>query len=645
MELRIRRGLTKTALLLEIILDAFSALAVFGMIIYILFNRVSYFKPFRTYFILIYAGFLPFLAREAILILPDKPDVDLVRVSTELMVSAALGIAVVWGHLATRLYMYPERYSIRGVLSFSRKPAHLLFQLYLCLMAVAFVATWTISGISLGPGLLYPGLYYPLEDARFPGAAVLFGQFFLPLMAGLVVFPFIVYPNFVLFRLRSQLKDQEVRDSLRTFAVVFGAVSGLLLGFHAIGTLGISLIGLGNVLDVILLTIVVRAFRKPSFLKAFLGVVPSFVASAAVREDQTVIVYADQTKKFGPFSRFIVEGVNRGQQVVCFYHGDERLVNDELEKNGVNVSSLILRGSLRLLPLQSLSQHHGYYDEPSDFGILKQLEGEARSQGKEGLRVLLDYGDILRQPLRNVVEHVTDTRWTRPDHFVNILMAFEKEAINNQEALALLKRSVQVLDLAETPEVFSRTLGLTHNQIAGKKILLEYDPLSDLDKMLKAFVAEAASNLERTVVFTRTDGPAQSLVGSAPGLKMLLLTTKVSKPSIERENLVLLPAYDSSLILDSLDKTIETYAEGHFTVIFDNITHMIFMLGQERAYGLVRQALELMISNGITAIFLLNLKAHDQKTISNFESLFDIEIESRPGTRVPEVRKKVRMAL
>ena len=125
---------------------------------------------------------------------------------------------------------------------------------------------------------------------------------------------------------------------------------------------------------------------------------------------------------------------------------------------------------------------------------------------------------------------------------------------------------------------------------------------------------------------------------------MLLLTTKVSKPSIEKENLVLLPAYDSSLILDSLDKTIETYAAAHFTVIFDDITHMIFMLGQERAYGLVRQALELMVSDKVTAIFLMNLKAHDHKMISIFESLFDIEIESRPEARVPEVRKKVSMA-
>jgi MEDS: MEthanogen/methylotroph, DcmR Sensory domain len=618
------------------VLDAVSIAAVFVMIISILLNRLSYFKPFRAYFILIYAAFLVFLPGEAVLLYPELNDRALLV--TQLIVSASVGIAVLWGHLANRLYMYPERYSAKEILSISQKPIRIFYQLYLILMIVVLSGTWVGSGIVVG-GV---SAYYPLEGKTFP--AVSFQPWYLALLSVYVV-AFIAYPNLLLFRLRSQLRDNEIRLALRTFTVVFAMISSLLLSVHAIAGVGFSVISLGNFIDVILLSVVVRAFGKPSFLKAFLGVVPSFVASAAVREDQIVILYGSQTQKYGPFSRFISEGVDKGHQVVCFYNGNEGAVNDAFEKNGVNVSSQILRGNLRLLPLNSLYQHHGYYDEPSDFGILKQLEEEARAQGKEGLRILLDYGDIVRQPLKKVVEHLTDTRWTRTDHFVNVLMAFEKDAINDPEALALLKRSVQVLDLAETPEVFSRTLGLTHIEITGKKILLKYDPLSDLDKMLKAFVAEAASNLERTIVFTRTDGPARSLAGSEPGLKMLLLTTRVSKPSIEKDNFVLLPAYDSSLILDSLDKAIETYSTAHFTVIFDDITHMIFMLGQERAYGLVRQALELMVSDKITAVFLLNLKAHDQKAISNFESLFDIEIESRPETRVPEVRKKVRMSV
>src|SRR5438309_10778750 len=106
------------------------------MIISILLNRVSYFKTFRTYFILIYAGFLTFLVREAILnFAPD--DVGLIQSSTELMITASLGIAGLWGHLSTSLYLYPERYNIREVLASSRYQAHGLYLLYLCLTLVS----------------------------------------------------------------------------------------------------------------------------------------------------------------------------------------------------------------------------------------------------------------------------------------------------------------------------------------------------------------------------------------------------------------------------------------------------------------------------------------------------------------------------
>ncbi|HZD12848.1 MAG TPA: hypothetical protein VE177_04945, partial [Candidatus Binatus sp.] len=241
------------------------------------------------------------------------------------------------------------------------------------------------------------------------------------------------------------------------------------------------------------------------------------------------------------------------------------------------------------------------------------------------------------------VEHLSDLRWTSPDHFNSILMAFQREAINNTEALTTLRTSLQVLDLAETTEIFSRTLGLTRDQITGKKILFEYDPESDVDRILKTLVGETASNLEKTILFTRTDGVASSLGRNEPGLKVLLLTTRVSKMTLEDDNLVLLPAYETSLILDSIDKTIRTYAAAPFTIIFDNITHMIFMIGQERTFNLVRQALELMPSESITAVFLLNIKAHDQKIISDFESLFDVEIQFKAGARIPEIRTKMKV--
>jgi hypothetical protein len=80
-------------------------------------------------------------------------------------------------------------------------------------------------------------------------------------------------------------------------------------------------------------------------------------------------------------------------------------------------------------------------------------------------------------------------------------------------------------------------------------------------------------------------------------------------------------------------------------MIFDNISHQIFTVGTERAYSFVRQALELMVSNRITGVFLLNYPAHDAKTVSMFENLFDLELMSRPGARIPEVRKKLALTV
>ena len=39
-----------------------------------------------------------------------------------------------------------------------------------------------------------------------------------------------------------------------------------------------------------------------------------------------------------------------------------------------------------------------------------------------------------------------------------------------------------------------------------------------------------------------------------------------------------------------------------------------------------------------------NSKAHDQKTMSTFENMFDLEILDKLGKGVPEIRKKIATA-
>jgi hypothetical protein len=262
--------------------------------------------------------------------------------------------------------------------------------------------------------------------------------------------------------------------------------------------------------------------------------------------------------------------------------------------------------------------------------------------GNEGLSVILDYDDFTIRPLQKFVQHLTNPRWTSPDHSLHVLIAFDSTVFRGEEpSLAQLESKIRTLDLSESMDTLSRTVGLSHQEIAGKKLLFEFDPQSDHDQILKSILAEAASNFERTVVFTRKGRPVYSLAQRQPAAKIFVLTSRVSYPKVENENLVLLPSYDTSLTLDAMNKTIEAYAGSFFTIIFDSITHFVFTLGPERTYSLVRQALELMISDKITAIFLMNSKAHDQKIMSTFENMFDLEILDELGKQVPEIRKKV----
>ncbi len=587
----------------------------------------------------IYAAFFAFPVREMALFF--YPEETLLRALTQLMVAAAMVMITLWGHLATRLYLHPEPFSPRSIISRPSRPIHLLFLLYLVpIVFTLFVSLVIPSTIDSAPG---SDASYPISQTIYQ--AVKYSDLFLT-AASFVTVVFVGYPFLVLVRLRSELRDEEVRHALRVIASCFGTIAAVILLVNGTAAFGISLIGLGHVIAVGLLVIVVNAFSKPSFLKSFLGVVPSLEAiPTARRSDQSVLIYTDEEEKFGPISKFVSEGVSQKGRVIYFYRGDEAALREGLARSGINVRQHIMKGDLRLTPLSSLYQSEGMMDEEAAIDYCKELILEARALGKESLRVVVDYGDHAKRPSYKFVEHLADTRWTTSDHYVHVLMTFAKNAFQGQEqALDLLKSKLPVLDLAEAIDAFSRTVGLSHSEVAGKKILLEYDPQSDYEKVLKSLLAESASNFERIILFTRVDSPSHSLMGDEPGLKMFILTSRVSYPKMEGNNRVLLPAYDTSLLLDALNRTIEAFAGASFTVIFDNISHYIFTLGQDRTQSLVRQSLELMISDKITAVFLVNLGAHDQKTISVFENFFDIELVSRPGARFPEVKKRLSVA-
>src|SRR5438128_2942712 len=480
---------------------------------------------------------------------------------------------------------------------------------------------------------------YAIEGITLPSAVT--GPIMLAIGVALVS-AFTIYPFAVLSRLRSQLRDKDVRGALRIFASAFSLISITLLAGDAVSSFGYSIQGTTNFLSVILIIVAVRAFRKPTFLKSFLGVVPSLESSpTASHYDQIILIHSPGDEKFGPLSKYIIEAVSRHNRVIYFHHADEAVIREGLSRQGIDLTRYTLKGSLRLASLGNIYPNKEIIDE-TPLKLSRDLLLEAKTLGNEGLRVILDYDAFSVRPLQKFVQHLTNPKWASPDHSLHVLVAFDSTVFRGEEAyLAQLENKIRTLDLSESMDTFSSTVGLSHEEITGKKLLLEFDPQSDYDRIFKSLLAESASHFERTVVFTLKVRPVYSLAQRQPGAKVFVLTPRVSYPKVESENLVLLPSYDTSLILDALNKTIEAYAESSFTIIFDSITHFIFTLGPDRTYSLVRQALELMISDKITAIFTMNSRAHDPKITSTFENMFDLEILDEQGRGVPEIRKKI----
>ena len=610
------------------------------MVLFLIREPLSYFRPYKNYFIAIYAFFNAFPISQIVLVF--DPDPSLIRLSTQAFSASAAIIAILWGLLVTKLYFYPETFTIRSAIKDPRKPIHLAYLLYLAPMAL-LVAVTAADPTSIDPSPNRQAFY--VVDNTYSQAVGL--SSFLLVIAASVIIAFTLYSFLVLSRLRSQLRDREVRGALQIIARCFAAISGLLLFGYSTASFGYSFLGVVNLTCVILLIVAVTAFKRPTFLRAFLGLVPSLGPNPAViRGDQIVLVYGNEQSRVTYIGRFVNEGLNQQDRVLYFHSNDDASAREELAGTGVDVKPHLTRRTLQLPSIESLYQGANLLDEDAAIEQIQGEVGDTRALGKSGLRIVIDFGETIKRPYQKFVNHITDPRWATPDHYVQVVMAFSVHAFENEQpTLDLLKSKVPVIDLTESSDAFSRTVGLSHDVIAGQKILLEFDPLSSYERILKSLSTEAASNFERVILFTRMDSPIHSIMADEAGLKRFVLTSKVSYPKVESENVVLIPAFDSSLILDSMNKTIEAYASNPFTIIFDNISHQIFTLGPERAHSFVRQALELMASDRITGIFLLNYPAHDSKTVSMFENLFDLELISRPGARIPEVRKKVSLTV
>jgi hypothetical protein len=178
------------------------------------------------------------------------------------------------------------------------------------------------------------------------------------------------------------------------------------------------------------------------------------------------------------------------------------------------------------------------------------------------------------------------------------------------------------IDLIENMDSFSGSIGLDHERLIGRRILLEFDPISNYEKVVDRLAKESMANVEPLFVFTSSTSPIHTYLAKQPTIKFFLTSISTSIPKSSSENEVLLPAKNVPLILDTLNKVLEAYADANVCFVFDILSDLLTSIGRERTFIFLRHALDMLSSEKITSLFLLNTGAHQTEVVSRVRRLF-----------------------
>jgi len=410
----------------------------------------------------------------------------------------------------------------------------------------------------------------------------------------------------------------------------------------------------GYVFSTVFLIVMTYLYRETTILE---NLPNAYSSSIRLREGEVaVLLYTSAVDKLKVFSTFMREKLKSGDMISYVYPEEEsETVRAKLKEYGINVEKYERNGALRLKSLTDYYLLDGNFDKEK--AIKKGLDerAEAKRRGYKHYIELEDVGDFsfLNGQWREYLEFWDDSRWGalpgvgiiyKP--FIIELTVVNVESMAEAQVADLVnafcgEERARLIDLIECVDSFSKTLGLNHKQLVGRKLLFEFDPISSYERVVQDFATEAIANVEITVVFTPRGSPIHSALSPKKNIRFFLLTQQVSAPTMgASETEMLLPANNLPLMLDALEEALNASAQGSICLIFDSLSELIRSTGLEKAYKFLQYALEMLYSERVTALFLFTSSAHDSKAISTLRSLFKDQLAyGRNGIQVVKLSK------
>jgi len=160
---------------------------------------------------------------------------------------------------------------------------------------------------------------------------------------------------------------------------------------------------------------------------------------------------------------------------------------------------------------------------------------------------------------------------------------------------------------------FSKQLGVEHSKLVGKKILLEFDPTTDYERLVRDFVSECAYLKEEAVILTRKGSRVRQTLEGDEGAKFIELEQAPE----------LLPALKNN-------------SKEPITIVIDSLTDLFLnkdLNGSPATsvHMFVRTALESLDDARITAVFLINPSVHDPKEVGAVQGAFSHQLMCEKG--------------
>ena len=627
-------------------LPCLAALVTIGVLIVVIVRQKgSYFNDVKGYFVVSILAFAVLILSGMFLrLIPSEATalfVGRVGVSAFLVASVAIGLSALT--LEKKL-----RFGFRKGFRASELFREPLLLIYMGFLFVMLVLTWVLipfQAKQLPSFISGEMIYVPIFVSWYVISLFLVSGFLF------------AYPCYTILSLsRWGGVNKKAAEALSGHAICWISIGLFAFVFNVFTQSSIGVVELGEVgylFSTVFLIVLVYLYRETTILESL----PKAYSPIRLREGEVaVMLYTSAVDKMKVFSEFIREGLESGDMVDYTYPDEEsETVRAKLKEYGINVEKYERKGALRLRSLTEYYLPDGNFDKERAIKEMLDARAEAKRKGYKHYRELEDVGNLsfLNGQWQIYYDYWDDPRWGalpgvgivyKP--FIIELTVFNVEGMGEGQVADLVKAfcgegRARLVDLIEHADTFSKTLGLNHKQLVGRKLLFEFDPTSSYERVVQDFVTEAIANVETTVVFTPKASPIHSALSHERNLRFFLSTQRVSAPTMgASETEMLLPANNSSLMLDAFEKVLNASAQGRVCLVFDSLSELIRSIGLEKTYKFVKYALEMLYSERVTALFLLTSSAQDPKATSMLRGLFEDQLAcGEEGIQVVKLSK------